>query len=701
MGEAESARERGNALFKAGNFPEASAEYDVALGLLKAIEGEEAMATTIKCRLNKAACMLKVQGYAAAGAECHSVLELEPFNAKAYFRMGQAAEKMGDFASAQKALTESIKLVPSLKEPRKLLDEIKAKLKGNPRLEQAIQDMTLVEERALRALNWADTKRARQQLESLLKDARREKEHHWEVRALLGLALLCEDEGEVEGAQDYLDAARRCISAHNDRRAELYCLLTHALIFMDQEHLQHAKPMLEGGLMLANEMGEKGLAARFVGDLAVVHNARGDYGRGFEYATQALGSSRERADSHFEAVASIALATSMRHMRRFEEAHATLVAALILAEALAYSHVLAAGLRQLAFLKFEWDSAGKDRFPSGIKLLERAHKIAEKNGVRRAAVDDAYNLYSARLRFRFGSRVAALEGLAKTLAATKELQYKRTRVDVLIAIALSHMRDPTGGVAWSSDPADLHEAETHLDAALTLVEPKSTTHEQVLTQRTLLHLLRAGSGTASAPGPDAPSALGWPTGGDGAGEDASEALKALCCAEQIVCIKSGIPSVAEAVGKASEPADLINLAIAIMAAKRSVSSQLVEDAVGAASAAKAALERALSLCGGDHETRGRALLARASTHGALGETASAAADLGQVLQTISVGGMLMSEKAAELKAKGDACVEKDPSGAVAAYKEAIAAASVKESAASEEPFCKNMSNLRDVDDLVL
>ena len=75
---------------------------------------------------------------------------------------------IGEYDLAQKHLTESIKLQPSLREPREVLDAIKTKLKANPRLAQGIQDMMLVEERGLRALNYADLKRARQQLELLV-----------------------------------------------------------------------------------------------------------------------------------------------------------------------------------------------------------------------------------------------------------------------------------------------------------------------------------------------------------------------------------------------------------------------------------------------------------------------------------------------------------------------------------------------------
>ena len=172
LADAEACRERGNAHFKAGEFARAREEYDTALKALAQLQEEDtAREATTKCRLNKAACLLKLQGYAAAGAECRRVIEAEPDNAKAHFRLGQAAEKLGDYASAQRSLTDAIKLSPSLKEPRELLEQVKARLKANPRLEQALQDMALVEERALRALNHADIKRSRQQLELLLKDA--------------------------------------------------------------------------------------------------------------------------------------------------------------------------------------------------------------------------------------------------------------------------------------------------------------------------------------------------------------------------------------------------------------------------------------------------------------------------------------------------------------------------------------------------
>ena len=289
---AERERELGNTLFKGGEYAKANAKYKEALDRLDTVKDVEALAerareSTSKCRLNRAACLLKLQGYAAAGREASLVIGTEPSNAKAHFRAGQAANHLGDYPTALKMLTEAIKLGPSLREPRDLLEKLKSRLKGNPRLEQAIADMMLVEERALRALNTADIKRARQQLELLLKDARSHQEAHWECRALLGLALLCQDEGEPSAAMDYIDAARRKLTAEDDKRAEVYCLQTTALVYIDDGKLETAKDMLEGGLLLAQEMEEQGLVDRLTANLAYVYMLCQETSRAVEYILEA------------------------------------------------------------------------------------------------------------------------------------------------------------------------------------------------------------------------------------------------------------------------------------------------------------------------------------------------------------------------------------------------------------------------------
>ena len=50
---------------------------------------------------------------------------------------------------------------------------------------------------------------------------------------MLGLALLCQDQGEAEAAQDYLDASHRKLEGSDDKRAELFSLQTTAVILID------------------------------------------------------------------------------------------------------------------------------------------------------------------------------------------------------------------------------------------------------------------------------------------------------------------------------------------------------------------------------------------------------------------------------------------------------------------------------------
>lgn len=100
-------------------------------------------------------------------------------------------------------------------------------------------------------------------------------------------------------------------------------------------------------MALAAEMGEKGLAARFVANLALCHVQAGELARAIQYGSQAVASARERSDLHFEAVASTVLAQALRLSRRFEAAAEQLKVALGYAEGLGYSHVLCSALRQV------------------------------------------------------------------------------------------------------------------------------------------------------------------------------------------------------------------------------------------------------------------------------------------------------------------------------------------------------------------
>ena len=282
MQDAEAARECGNALFKAQSYAEASQKYVDAMALLQKIDAaavsEAAQQESLhKCRLNRAACLMKLQGYAAARRECEAVLRDDEAHAKAHFRLGQAAEALGELAEAQRSLTTAIRLSPQLREPREALDALKARLKARPNLDNTMQDLRLVEERALRALHHADLPRARQQMELLLKDARQHKEAHWEARALLALALLCTEAAEAEAAADYLRSAERVVGGGlgllepsaaaeeageeagaaeapaTDRRGRAYVHLTAGAIALEGGKPADAIAQLVPGLALAQE----------------------------------------------------------------------------------------------------------------------------------------------------------------------------------------------------------------------------------------------------------------------------------------------------------------------------------------------------------------------------------------------------------------------------------------------------------------
>ena len=68
-----------------------------------------------KCRLNRAACLLKLQGYGAARRECEAVLAEDGQHAKAHFRLGAALEALGELGAAQKAYTQAQRTRPASK----------------------------------------------------------------------------------------------------------------------------------------------------------------------------------------------------------------------------------------------------------------------------------------------------------------------------------------------------------------------------------------------------------------------------------------------------------------------------------------------------------------------------------------------------------------------------------------------------------
>ena len=103
-------KERGNAMFKAGDYEQALMFYSSALKGAKQVSNIM-MAVTLLC--NKAAVLLKMENYQRCIEECNEALQLQPDAIKALYRRAQAYKATKDLASAYKDLAFLLKLQPT------------------------------------------------------------------------------------------------------------------------------------------------------------------------------------------------------------------------------------------------------------------------------------------------------------------------------------------------------------------------------------------------------------------------------------------------------------------------------------------------------------------------------------------------------------------------------------------------------------
>ncbi|KAG8678671.1 hypothetical protein FRC09_019655 [Ceratobasidium sp. 395] len=96
-------KEKGNASFKAGNYPEAIGHYTAAI---------LADSTDPTFPLNRAAAYLKLNKNQDAERDCSTVLKLQPTNVKAMFRRAQAKIGLGNFSDARTDLLAAAKADP-------------------------------------------------------------------------------------------------------------------------------------------------------------------------------------------------------------------------------------------------------------------------------------------------------------------------------------------------------------------------------------------------------------------------------------------------------------------------------------------------------------------------------------------------------------------------------------------------------------
>ncbi|KAJ4731898.1 Peptidylprolyl isomerase [Rhynchospora pubera] len=128
-------KEEGNALFKAGNIARASKRYEKAANYIEydssfsEEEKKQVKALKISCKLNNAACKLKLRDYKEAQKLCTKVLEMESTNVKALYRRAQAYIQLSDFDLAELDIKKALELDPNNRDVKAEYKVLKEKVK--------------------------------------------------------------------------------------------------------------------------------------------------------------------------------------------------------------------------------------------------------------------------------------------------------------------------------------------------------------------------------------------------------------------------------------------------------------------------------------------------------------------------------------------------------------------------------------------
>uniref|UniRef100_A0A663MPR7 Unc-45 myosin chaperone A n=1 Tax=Athene cunicularia TaxID=194338 RepID=A0A663MPR7_ATHCN len=131
-------RERGNALFQAGDHAAALAAYTEALSLCEA-EPEQAV-----LHRNRAACYLKLEDYAKAETDASKAIEANGRDVKALFRRSQALQKLGRLDQAVSDLQRCVSLEPKNKAFQEALRALGSSDPDTPLLSQAAQNLIVL-----------------------------------------------------------------------------------------------------------------------------------------------------------------------------------------------------------------------------------------------------------------------------------------------------------------------------------------------------------------------------------------------------------------------------------------------------------------------------------------------------------------------------------------------------------------------------
>ncbi|GAB2249057.1 hypothetical protein Droror1_Dr00012416, partial [Drosera rotundifolia] len=129
---AEKKKEEGNALFKAGEYVKASQRYEKGAKLSESVSNEEknqSKALKISCKLNNAACKLKLKDFKQVEKLCTKVLELDSRNVKAFYRRAQAYIQLFELEKAEIDIRKALEIEPDNREVKLKYKALKDKVK--------------------------------------------------------------------------------------------------------------------------------------------------------------------------------------------------------------------------------------------------------------------------------------------------------------------------------------------------------------------------------------------------------------------------------------------------------------------------------------------------------------------------------------------------------------------------------------------
>lgn len=134
-------KEEGNVWFKAGKYARASKRYAKATGFIEYDsnyndeEKEQAKVLKVSCKLNNAACKLKLKDYKEAVNLCTKVLEVDSRNVKAYYRRAQAYIQLVELELAELDIKKALEIDPDNRDVKLEYKILKDKVKEYNRKE--------------------------------------------------------------------------------------------------------------------------------------------------------------------------------------------------------------------------------------------------------------------------------------------------------------------------------------------------------------------------------------------------------------------------------------------------------------------------------------------------------------------------------------------------------------------------------------